>query len=110
GAMYGLVLTDDLIMLVMCWEVTGSLSYLLIGHYSHRAVSRRAALQALLVTTFGGLVLFVGAVIIVVETGTGSITEILAMAPTGALINAAIVLLLIGALSKSALFPFHFWL
>lgn len=110
GAMYGLVLTDDLIMLVMFWEVTSILSYLLIGHYSHRAPSRRAALQALLVTTLGGLLLFVGAVLLVVDTGTGSISEILTLHPTGPIIDAALVLLLIGALSKSAIFPFHFWL
>src|SRR5690606_37818362 len=54
GAMYGLVLTDDLIMLVMFWEITSVLSYLLIGYYHNRGASRRAALQALLVTTLGG--------------------------------------------------------
>ncbi|MCS3844928.1 Na+/H+ antiporter subunit A [Microbacterium sp. AK031] len=110
GAMYGLVLTDDLVMLVMFWEVTSILSYLLIGHYRRRAASRRAALQALLVTTMGGLVMFVGVVLLVVEAGTSSIAEMLELAPTGPLVNAAVVMLLIGALSKSAIFPFHFWL
>ena len=47
GSMYGLVLTDDIVMLVMFWEITSVLSYLLIGHYNRRAGSRRAALQAL---------------------------------------------------------------
>src|SRR5690606_36445907 len=110
GAMYGLVLTDDLIMLVIFWEITSILSYLLIGHYSHRAPSRRAALQALLVTTFGGRLLFVGAVLLVVDAAPASIVEILPLPPTGPLVDGAIVLLLIGALSKSAIFPFHFWL
>lgn len=110
GAMYGLVLTDDLVMLVMFWELTSILSYLLIGHYRRRAASRRAALQALLVTTLGGLVMFVGVVLLVVDAGTSSIRELLALAPTGPLVDAAIVMLLIGAISKSALFPFHFWL
>ncbi|MGB3376605.1 MAG: Na+/H+ antiporter subunit A [Microbacterium sp.] len=110
GAMYGLVLTDDLIMLVIFWEITSILSYLLIGHYRRRAASRRAALQALLVTTLGGLVLFVGAVLLVVAAGTGSIREMLAIAPTGPIVDAAVVMLLVGAISKSALFPFHFWL
>ncbi len=110
GAMYGLVLTDDLIMLVMFWELTSILSYLLIGHYHNRAVSRRAALQALLVTTLGGLLLFVGAVLLVVETGTSSLSTILALAPTGPVVSAALVLIIIGGLSKSAIFPFHFWL
>ncbi len=110
GAMYGLVLTDDIIMLVMFWEITSVLSFLLIGHYSQRASSRRAALQALLVTTLGGLVMLIGVVLMVADTGTSSMTEIFAMAPTGVLIDAALVLILVGALSKSAIFPFHFWL
>ena len=110
GAMYGLVLTDDLVVLVMFWEVTSVLSYLLIGYYNRRAASRRAALQALLVTTLGGLVMLIGVVLVVVDAGTSSISTILAEAPTGPVIDAALVLLLVGALSKSAIFPFHFWL
>jgi len=110
GAMYGLVLTDDLVMLVMFWELTSVLSYLLIGYYNRRAVSRRAALQALLVTTLGGLVMLIGVVLLVVEAGTSSISTILAEAPTGPVVDAALVLVLVGALSKSAIFPFHFWL
>ena len=110
GAMYGLVLTDDLVMLVMFWELTSILSYLLIGHYRGRAASRRAALQALLVTTLGGLVMFVGVVLLVVDAGTSSISAMLAAPPAGPMVNAAIVMLLVGALSKSAIFPFHFWL
>src|SRR6478735_6612374 len=110
GAMYGLVLTDDLVMLVMFWEITSVLSYLLIGYYNRRAGSRRAALQALLVTTLGGLVMLIGVVLLVVDAGTSSISTILAEAPTGAIVDAALVLMLVGALSKSAIFPFHFWL
>jgi multicomponent Na+:H+ antiporter subunit A len=110
GAMYGLVLTDDIVVLVMLWEVTSILSYLLIGFYHARGASRRAALQALLVTTLGGLVMLIGVVLLVVETGTTSISAILAEAPTGPVVDAALVLLLVGALSKSAIFPFHFWL
>ena len=68
GAMYGLVLTDDLVVLVMFWEITSVLSYLLIGHYHRRAGSRRAALQALLVTTLGGLVMLIGVVLLVVTS------------------------------------------
>ena len=110
GAMYGLVLTDDLVVLVMFWEITSVLSYLLIGYYNRRAVSRRAALQALLVTTLGGLVMLIGVVLLVVDAGTSSISTILAEAPTGPVVDAALVLMLVGALSKSAIFPFHFWL
>jgi multicomponent Na+:H+ antiporter subunit A len=110
GAMYGLVLTDDLIVLVMFWEITSVLSYLLIGYYNGRAPSRRAALQALLVTTLGGLVMLIGVVLLVVDAGTSSISQILAEAPAGAVVDAALVMILVGALSKSAIFPFHFWL
>ncbi|WP_166866586.1 Na+/H+ antiporter subunit A [Salinibacterium sp. ZJ70] len=110
GAMYGLVLTDDIVVLVMFWEITSILSYLLIGYYHARAASRRAALQALLVTTLGGLVMLIGVVLLVVETGTTSMSTILAEAPSGGIVSAALVLILVGALSKSAIFPFHFWL
>ncbi|MGV9767981.1 Na+/H+ antiporter subunit A [Microbacterium sp. NPDC003461] len=110
GAMYGLVLTDDLVLLVMFWEATSILSYLLIGHNHLRAASRRAALQALLVTTLGGLVMLVGVVMLVAVSGTTSISALLADPPAGAMVNAALVLVLVGALSKSAIFPFHFWL
>ncbi|MGF3057406.1 Na+/H+ antiporter subunit A [Microbacterium sp. YY-01] len=110
GAMYGLVLTDDAMLLVMFWETTSILSYLLIGYYHRRGASRRSALQALLVTTLGGLVMFVGMILLVVATGTSSISGIIAAAPSGPLVNAAVVMLLVGALSKSAIFPFHFWL
>lgn len=111
GAMYGLVLTDDIVVLVMFWEVTSVLSYLLIGFYNGRGASRRAALQALLVTTLGGLVMLIGVVMLVVLYGTTSLSTIVsAPAPQGVLLNVAIVLMLVGALSKSAIFPFHFWL
>ena len=110
GAMYGLVLIDDIVLLVMLWEVTSVLSYLLIGYYHRRGASRRAALQALLVTTLGGLVMLIGVVLLVVHTGTSSLSGILEAAPTGDLVNIALVLILVGALSKSAIFPFHFWL
>lgn len=110
GAMYGLVLTDDIVVLVMLWEVTSILSYLLIGYYHARGASRRSALQALLVTTLGGLVMLIGVVLLVADTGTTSLSGILALAPSGPVVDAALVLLLVGALSKSAIFPFHFWL
>ena len=110
GAMYGLVLTDDIVVLVMLWEVTSVLSYLLIGFYHRRGASRRSALQALLVTTIGGLVMLIGVVLLVIQAGTTSLSAIVAAAPTGPIVDAAIVLILVGALSKSAIFPFHFWL
>ncbi|MFM2354199.1 MAG: hypothetical protein RLZZ608_1605, partial [Actinomycetota bacterium] len=66
GAMYGLVLADDVYLLFVLWEATSIFSYLLIGHYTHRKASRGAALQALITTTFGGLVMLVGLVLLAV--------------------------------------------
>lgn len=110
GAMYGLVIADDVFLLFVFWEATSVFSYLLIGHYSEKKASRGAALQALLVTTLGGLVMLVGLVLLAVETGTSSVAGIVDAAPTGPLAITAIMLVLIGALSKSAIVPFHFWL
>ena len=94
GAMYGLVLTDDVVVLIMLWEVTSVLSYLLIGYYHARSASRRAALQALLVTTLGGLVMLIGVVLVVVQADTSSLSAILADPPTGTVVDIAVLLLL----------------
>lgn len=112
GVMFGLVVADDIVMMFIFWEATSVLSYLLIGHYTGRRESRGAALQALLVTTFGGLAMFVGMVILIAQTGTTSVSSIISAPPslTDPLTISAVVLLLVGALSKSALVPFHFWL
>ncbi len=112
GVMFGLVTSDDIVMMFIFWEATSVLSYLLIGHYTGRRESRGAALQALLVTTFGGLAMFVGIVILIAQAGTTSIAGILAagLTLTDPLIVSAVILVLVGAVSKSALVPFHFWL
>jgi multicomponent Na+:H+ antiporter subunit A len=110
GTMYGLVTADDILVMFMFWEVTSVLSYLLIGHYTTKRESRGAALQALLVTTFGGLVMLVGVVMIAVDTGTTSLAYIVANPSESPVAIWAVLLILVGALSKSALIPFHFWL
>ncbi|UTT61700.1 Na+/H+ antiporter subunit A [Microcella humidisoli] len=110
GAMYGLVIADDVYLLFVLWEATSVFSYLLIGHYTHRRASRGAALQALVTTTLGGLVMLVGLVLLAVQAGTSSLTAILAELPAGPLTTTAIMLVLVGALSKSAIVPLHFWL
>lgn len=110
GTMYGLVISDDIIVMFMFWEITSILSYLLIGHYTNRKESRGAALQALLVTTFGGLVMLIGVIMMMVATGTSSIAAMVADPPQGAAPATAVILILVGALSKSAIVPFHFWL
>ena len=110
GSMLGLVLSGDLLLLYVFWELTTVFSYLLIGHDPTRHASRAAGMQALIVTTFGGLAMLVGILLIGVEAGTFRISELLTDPPAGTAITVAVVLLLLGAVSKSALLPFHFWL
>ncbi len=110
GAMLGLVLADDLLLLYVFWELTTVFSYLLIGFDPTSRASRNAAIQALLVTTAGGLAMLVGIVVLWAQAGTYRISEILADPPTGGPVTIAVLLLVVGALSKSALLPFHFWL
>jgi multicomponent Na+:H+ antiporter subunit A len=110
GAMIGLVTTDDLILLYMFWELTTVFSYLLIGHRSEHRGSRRAAMQALTMTTFGGLAMLVGLILLGEQAGTYRLSEIVAQPPTGTITTTSIVLILIGALSKSAIVPFGSWL
>lgn len=125
GSMFGLVTTDNTLMMYVMWELTTVFSFLLIGHYRDRRPSRRAAMEAIIVTTFGGLAML-GGIIILGELPGGSynFTELVDAAKNGTILVtdgagsgaphgilvAGIVLVLLGALSKSAIFPFHFWL
>jgi len=110
GAMLGLVWADNLILLVIFWELTGILSYLLIAHRTGTRSSRMAASQALMVTTAGGLVMLIGVVMLGVTAGTFTLSEIIANPPSGPLITTSIVLMIVGGISKSAIIPFQFWL
>ena len=116
GAMFGLVTADDLLLMFIFWELTTVLSYLLIGYARTRLSARRSALQALMVTTAGGLAMLVGLIMLGFNAGTYRISTILEQAPalvTGpaaGAVGAAVVLILVGAITKSALVPFHFWL
>ena len=110
GAMLGLVLSDDLIMLYVFWELTTVFSYLLVGHNPVRSANRRAAMQALLVTTLGGLAMLAG-IIMIGQTSSYRVSELIsAPPPSSTTMTVAALLLLVGALSKSAQVPFHFWL
>ena len=113
AAMLGVVLADDLITLFVFWELTGITSYLLIGFSHEKAKARASALQALLVTGGGGLALLVGFLLMGSAAGTYSISEILT-GGTGLsghpAYPAILVLVLVGAFTKSAQWPFHFWL
>ncbi|TCC00374.1 Na+/H+ antiporter subunit A [Micromonospora zingiberis] len=110
GAMLGLVVSDDLLLLYVFWELTTVFSYLLIGYDPAKRASRRAAMQALLVTTLGGLAMLAGFVMLGQHAGSYRWSEVAENLPGGGYLAAALVLILLGALSKSAIFPFSFWL
>ena len=110
GVMLGLVLADDLLTLYVFWELTSIASFLLVGQGGLHRANRRAAVQALLVTVFGGLAMLLGIVLLGHAAGTYVISEIVAAPPGGAAATAGVVLILLGALTKSAQAPFHPWL
>jgi multicomponent Na+:H+ antiporter subunit A len=113
GSMLGLVLSGNIISLFVFWELTSLSSFLLIGFYHDKAASRNSALQAMLVTVGGGFCLLVAFVLIGQVTGTFSLSNILnsrEMVQNSAHFVPILVLLLLGAFTKSAQFPFYFWL
>ncbi|MEE1923467.1 monovalent cation/H+ antiporter subunit A [Pseudomonas sp. 148P] len=113
GAMLGLVLSGNLIQIVFFWELTSLFSFLLIGYWHHRADARRGAYMALMVTGAGGLCLLAGVIILGHVVGSYDLDKVLAAGDTirgHALYPVLLPLILLGALSKSAQFPFHFWL
>lgn len=113
ASMVGVVLSDNIILLFIFWELTSFTSYLLIGFNHDEEASRKAALQAMLVTGMGGLFLLAGLVLMAQATGTFTISGLI---ERGAEITAhpqypvMLGLILIGAFTKSAQVPFHFWL
>ena len=113
GAMSGVVLSGNVIQLVFFWELTSLFSFLLIGYWHHRKDARRGARMALTVTGTGGLCMFAGMLILGHIVGSYDLENILAAGEqvrAHALYIPMLVLILLGALSKSAQFPFHFWL
>ncbi|MET8232363.1 Na+/H+ antiporter subunit A [Micromonospora sp. NPDC005298] len=111
GAMLLLVFADDLLLLFVGWELTTIFSYLLIGHSTERRSSRWAAAQALTVTTLGGLAMLVGFILLGEHAGTYRWSEISTHPlPGGGYLITAVLLILAGALSKSAVLPFNSWL
>ncbi len=112
GSMLGLVLSDNLLMLFVFWEMTSITSFLLIGYHEKSQASRRAAFQALAVTGGGGLALLAGLLWLSALTGINDFSGLLAKAPgiSSGHFVAPMVLILIGAFTKSAQFPFYFWL
>ncbi|HET8762357.1 MAG TPA: proton-conducting transporter membrane subunit, partial [Gemmatimonadales bacterium] len=113
GAMLGIVLSGNLIQLVFFWELTSLFSFLLIGYWHQRAQARDGARMALIMTSAGGLCLFAAVLIIGHVAGSYDLDRVLM---SGNIIRShplylpALILLLLGAFTKSAQFPFHFWL
>ena len=113
GSMLGVVLSGNLVQLVVFWELTSLTSFLLIGYWHHRADARRGARMAFTVTATGGLCLLVGVLLVGHIVGSYDLDAVLAAGDTiraHALYLPALVLVALGALTKSAQFPFHFWL
>jgi len=113
GAMLGIVLSGNLVQLVFFWELTSLFSFLLIGYWYHTPSARDGAREALTVTASGGFCLLAGVILLGHITGSYDLDVLLA---SGDLIRShelylpVLVLILIGAFTKSAQFPFHFWL
>ncbi|MCA0756355.1 Na+/H+ antiporter subunit A [Paenibacillus sp. N4] len=113
GAMLGVVLSDNMIVLYGFWELTSISSFLLIAFWFKREKSKYGALKSMLITVFGGLAMLGGFVLLYVMTGTFSIREIIGNVSAiteHALFVPAMLLVLLGAFTKSAQFPFHIWL
>ncbi|MYC93486.1 MAG: DUF4040 domain-containing protein [Caldilineaceae bacterium SB0661_bin_32] len=112
GSMLGLVWADNLLTLFVFWEGTSVTSYLLIGYSHQSAVARGGARNAFIVTAGGGLALIAGMILLGQQSGTYTISEIVARPGLTDLdlYPAILILILLGAFSKSAQFPFHWWL
>ena len=114
AAMLALVLADNLLFLYIAWELVGLGSYLLIGFWWERRSAAEAAKKAFITTRIGDVGLLIGIILLYRATGTFDISDIIAMAQSGAIgqgtLTASALLLFMGAMGKSAQFPFHVWL
>ncbi len=113
GSMLGLVLSSNLIILTIFWELTTISSFLLIGYWHHTERACYGAVKSILVTAVGGLAMLGGIVLLTVVAGTSEIPELIAkagMIQEHALFFPILLLILLGAFSKSAQSPFHIWL
>ena len=113
GAMLGIVLSDNVLLLIVFWELTSITSFLLIGYWQHLPEARQGARMALAVTGGGGLALLAGMLILGDIAGSYDLSDILASGhaiQASPLYPLALILILIGCFTKSAQFPFHFWL
>ncbi len=113
GAMLGIVIAGNVLLLLVFWEMTSLASFLLIGFWQHKAEARQGARMALAVTGGGGLALIGGMVLLGLAAGSFDLATILTrgdMVKASPLYPAILTLILLGCFTKSAQFPFHFWL
>ena len=113
GSMLGIVVAGNLVLLAVFWELTSISSFLLIGFWNHRSDAREGARMALAITGAGGLALLGGVILLGRITGSYELDVVLASGPkilADPLYPAALVLVLVAVFTKSAQFPFHFWL
>lgn len=113
GAMLGIVLSGNLIQMVFFWELTSFFSFLLIGYWQHDSGARAGARLALTVTAAGGLCLFAGVIVLGQIVGSYDLDQVLAAGDVirgHSLYLPALILILLGAFTKSAQFPFQIWL
>ena len=114
GAMLALVLADNLLFLYIAWELVGLGSYLLIGFWFERRAAAEAAKKAFITTRIGDVGLLIGIILLFKETRTFDISTIFHVAQQGAIsegvLTTACLLIFLGAMGKSAQFPFHVWL
>ena len=113
AAMLGVVLSENMLLMMFFWELTSLSSFLLIGYWSHSTDARKGARMALAVTGGGGLALLAGVLLLGQMVGSYELTDVLAagdLIRSHALYPVVLVLILLGAFTKSAQFPFHFWL
>lgn len=113
GGMLGVVFSDHMMVLYVFWELTSISSFLLIAFWFHRKGSRYGAKKALLITVSGGIAMLVGFIMLSTITDTYSVREVISVIgqhKENALFIPAMVLILLGAFTKSAQFPFHIWL
>ncbi|WP_281966669.1 monovalent cation/H+ antiporter subunit A [Roseovarius nanhaiticus] len=113
GAMVGIVLSDNILLLLIFWELTSLSSFLLIGYWKHLPEGRQGARMALTVTGMGGLAMIAGMLILGQIAGSYDLSVILQnreLIQSSPLYVPALILILLGCFTKSAQFPFHFWL
>lgn len=113
GAMVGIVLSDNILLLLVFWELTSLSSFLLIGYWKHLPEGRQGARMALAVTGLGGLAMIAGMLILGNITGSYDLSVILTQKEAiqaSPMYLPALILILLGCFTKSAQFPFHFWL